>query len=382
MQTMKILFVQKMAGISGSELYLMQLLPELKRRGYEVEMLIVYPLKVNTNQRFIQHLSNFSIKVHEIYGNSALSLFLLRKISRLIKKNTYDFVQSNLVHADLWIAMTKLIFIPRLKIVSVKHGFDEPYSAKYGNNPKHLWKSLFFWVQKLSALFANYNVTISMGLYDMYVKGKIVSQEKIRNIYYGLDLKDKEQLVVEREPVEKYALILGRLVKYKGHELLMRAWQKVAAQNKNWKLYIIGGGNYEEHLKSLKEQLKLGDSVQFCGYQANPHQFIKDSQFMLVTSKWEGFGLIMLESWAHKKPIIAFDVPAMNEVITDNDNGLLIKAFDTDELAEKICYYFRQPEIASQHGAAGYNILYSYYTVPRMADEMCKVYEQVYMEKK
>lgn len=375
---MKILFVQKMAAISGSELYLMHLLPELKKRGYEVEVLVIFSTKVDTNRTFIEYLSQFSINVHELYGYRSLSPFLLRKISRLIKINKYDIVQSNLVHADLWIALVKLFFISKLKVISVKHGFDETYSVKYGNDPSHLKKSLFYWMQKISGWGSNYNVTISRGLYDMYVKGKIVSPGKIRNIYYGLDLKDKEQLVVDRQPEEKYALILGRLVKYKGHEWLMKAWQKVAAQNSNWKLYIIGGGNYEQELLQLKEELQLGDTVKFCGYQANPHQFIKDSQFMLVTSKWEGFGLIMLESWAHKKPIIAFNVPAMNEAITDGSNGLLAKAFDTNELAQKIIYYFQHPEIISEHGAAGYSKLNSYYTVPRMADEMCEVYEQVY----
>jgi glycosyltransferase involved in cell wall biosynthesis len=373
----KILFVQKMAAISGSELYLMHLLPELKKRGYEVQVLIIFPVVPEKTKPFIDHFHQYGIVTHEIYGHGALSPVLMNKLRKLLKKEKFDIVQSNLVHADLWLSMQKALFFRKMKLVSVKHGFDEPYSAKYGNDPKYLKKSLFYWVQKFSGWFANYNVTISMGLYNMYTEGKIVSPKKIRNIYYGLDLKDKEQLVVDRRPEEKYALILGRLVKYKGHELLMKAWQKVATQNSNWKLYIIGGGNYEQELLQIKQELQLGDTVKFCGYQANPHQFIKDSQFMLVTSKWEGFGLIMLESWVHKKPIIAFDMPAMNEAIEDGSNGLLVKAFDTDELAQKIIYYFQHPEILDQHGAAGYSKLNSYYTVPRMADEMCEVYEQV-----
>jgi glycosyltransferase involved in cell wall biosynthesis len=374
----KILYVQKMAAISGSELYLMHLLPELKKRGYEVQVLIIFPEVPEKTKPFIDHFHQYRIVTHEIYGHGALSLVLMNKLRKLLKKEKFDIVQSNLVHADLWLSIQKAIFFRKMKLISVKHGFDEPYSAKYGNDPRHLKKSLFYWVQKFSGWFANYNVTISMGLYNMYVQGKIVSPQKIRNIYYGLNLKDKEKLVVDRQPEEKYAVILGRLVKYKGHELLMKAWQKVAAQNSNWKLYIIGGGNYEQELMRLKDELQLGDTVKFCGYQANPHQFIKDSQFMLVTSKWEGFGLIMLESWAHKKAIIAFDAPAMNEAIEDGSNGLLVKAFDTDELAQKIIYYFQHPEILDQHGTAGYSKLNSYYTVPRMADEMCEVYEQVY----
>lgn len=369
------MFVQKMASISGSELYLMHLLPELKKRGYEVEVLIIFPTTPETTKPFIEHFKREGIATHEIYGHGALSPVLMMKIRRLLKKGNYNLVQSNLVHADLWMALQKALFFPKMKLISVKHGFDEAYSARYGNNPRYLKKSLFYWVQKFSGRFANYNVTISKGLYDMYVKGGMVRVGKIRNIYYGLDLREKEKLVLDREPSEKYALILGRLVKYKGHELLLKAWQKVAAVDKSWKLYIMGKGNYEQELLQVKEKLQLGDSVRFCGYQANPHQYIKDAQFMLVTSIWEGFGLIMLESWVHKKPVIAFDVPAMNEAIVNGESGVLVKAFDTDELAEKVIYYFQHPGKAARDGETGYRSLYSYYTVDRMAGEMCDVYE-------
>jgi len=366
-----------MAAISGSELYLMHLLPELKKRGYEVQVLIIFPTVPEKTKPFIDHFKANGIGTHEIYGHGALSPALMMKLRRLLKKERFDIVQSNLVHADLWLALQKMLFFPRMKLVSVKHGFDEPYSARYGNNPAHLKKSLFYWVQKFSGWFANYNVSISLGLFDMYVKGKIVRADRIRNIYYGLDLADKEALVTDHQPGERFALILGRLVKYKGHELLMKAWQQVAAVNPAWKLYIVGGGNYETELKALHSQLQLGDTVRFCGYQANPHQLIKDSEFMLVTSIWEGFGLIMLESWVHKKPIAAFDVPAMNEAIKNGVSGLLVPAFDTDLLAKQIIRYFENPEQARQHGENGYRALHEYYTVSRMTDEICEVYESI-----
>ncbi len=373
---MKILYVQKMAAISGSELYLMHLLPELKKRGYEVKVLIIFPTVPEGTKPFMAHFREQGIETFEIYGHSALSPVLMMKLRRLLKKEQFDIVQSNLVHADLWLALQKMLFFPRMRLISVKHGFDEAYSARYGNNPSHLKKSMFYWVQKFSGLFANYNVTISKGLYDMYVRGGIVKENKIRNIYYGLDLSDKEKKVTDKVPAETYALILGRLVKYKGHDLLMQSWKTVVAENPDWKLYIVGGGNAEAELKQRQAALGLGDSVRFLGYQANPHQLIKESRFMMVTSIWEGFGLIMLEGWVHKKPIIGFDVPAINEAVKDGDTGQLVSPFDTNELAQRIIRYFRQPELAKQHGEAGYQRLYSYFTVARMTDEMEEVYKE------
>src|SRR5687768_4772923 len=113
---MKILFVQKMNGISGSELYMLQIMPELKSRGYDIEMLIIYPTQADKNGKFIEHLSAHGIKTHEIYGHSTLSLGLLSKINKLVKKEKYDIVQSNLVHADFWIAAVKYFFNRKLKM--------------------------------------------------------------------------------------------------------------------------------------------------------------------------------------------------------------------------------------------------------------------------
>jgi glycosyltransferase involved in cell wall biosynthesis len=377
----KILFLQKMAAISGSELYLMHMLPELKKRGYEVEVLVIFPEVPDGTRPFIEHFQKNGIKTHEIYGHRALSPKLIWKLRNLLKKGSYDIVQPNLIHSDLWMAIVKCLFRRKQKLISVKHGFDEAYSAQYGNDPKYLKRTLFYWLQKISGWYINYNVTISKGLYNMYVDGRIVPKNKIKNIYYGLDLKDKELLVEEHTPAEPFALILGRLVKYKGHELLIRAWKKVININSSWKLYITGGGKYEQELVHLVKKMQLEQSIVFTGYQANPHQLIKDSRFMLVTSIWEGFGLIMLESWVHKKPIIAFNTPAMNEVIDDNKNGLVADAFDIDQLANKIIYYFTHPEQVEQHGQQGYHKLYQYFNVNRMADEMCEVYSEIYNSK-
>jgi glycosyltransferase involved in cell wall biosynthesis len=99
--------------------------------------------------------------------------------------------------------------------------------------------------------------------------------------------------------------------------------------------------------------------------------------FTLVTSVWEGFGLILLESWLHKKAIVAFDAPAMNEVIDHGVNGLLSPAGDTDDLAKQIVYLYREPGQAAQYGEKGFQKLHSYYTLSRMTDETEEVYNQI-----
>ncbi len=374
---MRILFVQHMDAISGSELYLLQLLPELKRRGFYVEMLIAHKIDTGRNAPFVKQLADHGIMTHVIYGHSPYSLQLLSKIKKITKAGSFDLVQSNLIHADLWMAMIKCFSMRKMKLLSVKHGYDESYAAKYGFNTKKINRSLFTWVQRFSGIWANRNLTISKGIYNLYVKGKISKPSKIRNVYYGLDLSHIRNSGFEKTDDSRYAIILGRLVRYKGHEYVIRAWQKLKAHDPSLKLYIVGGGTYQENLVRLTKELGLEEQVIFKGYQPNPHELLHFSAFSVVSSIFEGFGLITLESWHHKRPVIAFDVPAPNEVVDDGVNGLLVKPFDTDELAAKMIRLFSNPGEASQMGENGYEKLQKAYSLDRMTNETIEEYEKL-----
>jgi glycosyltransferase involved in cell wall biosynthesis len=374
---MKILFVQKMNGISGSELYMLQIMPELKRRGYDIEMLIVYPTPGDNNGKFISYLAEHGIPTHEIYGHGAISLILLYKINKIIKKGKYDLVQSNLVHADFWIAMMKM-FHPKLKMVSVKHGYHPTYQARHGHDITHLKGDLYYWVERFASRKANFNLTISKGLYSIYVDGEIVGASRIRNIYYGLTLTkpvyNGEQVKV---PTDPFVLITGRLVTFKGHTYLIDAWKKVHAAHPELKLVFAGEGYRRAALEEQIRQVGLQDSIILLGHVPNPHPLMENCQFTIISSIWEGFGLILLESWLHKKPVVAFDAPAMNEVIDDNQNGLIAKAKNPGDLADKIIYLYERKDLIQKMGENGYKKLMDYYTLQRMTDETEQVYKAV-----
>jgi len=374
---MKILFVQNMDGISGSELYLLQLLPALKRNGIDAEMLVIFKKDTGKNKSFIEQLQKGKVTTHEIYGYRPRSPGLFLKIKKIIKSGIYDVVQSNLIHADLWMALEKLLFFPKMKLVSVKHGFEEGYSARYGFNTKKVNRSPFVWIQRLSGMMVNKNVAISNGIYDLYVKGNIAKSAKTEVVYYGLNLDHISKNGLEKKEFTRYAVILGRLVKYKGHEFVIRAWKKVKEYDPSLRLLIVGGGEYMDNLKELTKELDLGEQVIFCGYQSQPHHFLHFAEFSVVPSVFEGFGLITLESWHHQKPVIAFDVPALNEIIDDNINGKLVPLQDINELAHSIVELFSDPLASRKLGENGFKKLQESYCLKRMTTQMEDIYQSL-----
>lgn len=380
---MKILFAQKMNGISGSELYLLQIMPELKRRGYEVEMLILYPVTGYNNKRFIEYLVEHGIKTHEIYNHTAVSPILLYKIYKIIKKGNYDIIHSNLIHADIWMAMIKFLFLHKMKLVSGKHGFYNTYQAKYGYDLKHLRKYPYYWVEKIACRFIDFNITISKGLYKVFTEGGIARPEKIRNIYYGLTFTepiDKSETI--SLPEGPYVLSIARLLPVKGHVYLINAWKKVHVAHPELKLYLAGDGELKPELEKMVTEAGLQNVIIFLGQIKNPHPLIEQSLFTILTSAWEGFGLVLLESWLHKKPIIAFDGPAMNEVIDPGQNGLLARKWDVEDLSQKIIHLYEHPGLINKYGENGYKKLNTYYTLKRMADETEEVYKFLFEDPK
>ncbi|MET0463959.1 MAG: glycosyltransferase [Chitinophagaceae bacterium] len=379
---MKILFAQKMNGVSGSELYLLQLLPELKARGYDVEMLCFFPRHGDRNKTFVSHLANYGVKTHEIYEHKSVSPVLARKVAKLIKENKYDLVQANLVHADFLLAMVKTFFCRKMKLLSVKHGFSPAYMAVHGYDFRFLKKDAFYWIERIASRAIDFNVTISKGLYNVFLEGKVAKPTRLRNIYYGLNLTPPvHENTSAPIPDFPYVLITGRLVGFKGHEYLIRSWKKVKELQPGLKLVIAGDGFRRQQLENLTKEHGLEDVVVFLGHVPNPHSLMEHCLFTTVTSIWEGFGLILLESWLHKKPIIAFDVPAMNEVIEDGVSGLLVPLKDETKLAEKIVQLAQDKQKVKDYGEAGYKRLTEYFNLKRMTDEMEGVYHAMHENK-
>ena len=377
---MKILFIQKMAGISGSEKYYLNLLPELKQYNIESHFLIVqHPDNALKNKVFIDLLEKDNISVHIIESRWPISIGIIRRISTLIQKESYDIVQTNLIHADVWGACVKKFFIPSLKLISVKHGYDEKYQQKYGFNPRYLRKNLFFLLTKWSAIYVEQVVSISHGLQELLIKGGMVQAEKAIVIPYGFDFDDIKEKTKSGEL--RYGnpqiIIAGRLVPVKQHHLVLKIMPQLIKKFPDIQLVIVGSGPIENELKQISKDMKIDSHVRWEGFRNNMHDYIRDSDIMVLPSSAEGFGLVILEAWQHKKPVVAFDIPAPNEIIIDNINGCLIEPFNTNLLYKKIVKILSNPQLLDRMGIEGFKTLKKYYSLSSMTNKTISIYNKL-----
>ncbi|WP_433255674.1 glycosyltransferase family 4 protein [Streptosporangium sp. CA-135522] len=135
---------------------------------------------------------------------------------------------------------------------------------------------------------------------------------------------------------ERVVVAIGRLVHAKGFDRLVTAWRQVAAAHPNWILRIFGGGTpeREQRLREQIEEAGLTDGVFLMGSSQEIGVELAKSSIYVVSSRYEGFGMTILEAMSKGVPVVGFDCPhGPREIIAHEHDGLLIPAGDTDALA-------------------------------------------------
>lgn len=141
--------------------------------------------------------------------------------------------------------------------------------------------------------------------------------------------------IIEKEKIEsKIVLNVGRLTSDKQQLKLLEIWKNTLKKidDFEWKLQIIGKGEEEENLKKYVEKNKLHENVEFIKPTKNINEYFKKASIFAFTSKYEGFGMVLLEAMSFGLPCISFDCDSgPRDIINSFENGFLIKKFDIKE---------------------------------------------------
>jgi glycosyltransferase involved in cell wall biosynthesis len=373
---MKILFVQNVVGIAGSENYFLQILPELVKRGINVEFLCLYPFKNPKGYlKFEEKLQQEGIKFYAVPFKGIPTFNLLNSIKQIITAGHYSLIHTHLIHADFFIALSKFIYRTNWIIVSTKHGYEEQFLNRHGFDHNKVKPNLYYLLAYFSEKFIRRSFAVSKGVYNLYRYSGISKPEKLEVIYHGLDFESAVETSELSVLAEKQKIIItGRLVEFKGHRFAFEAIKILKEKYPNIILILIGTGEQEENLRQLAIKLNISAFVNFLGYKSNPRAYMKEADIILIPSVSEAFGLVTLEAFSVEKPVVAFDVPALNELIVDYENGLLVKPFDTKELAEKIEILLTNPGLRKQLVENAKNKLKNEFSLKRMVDETVQFY--------
>jgi len=185
-------------------------------------------------------------------------------------------------------------------------------------------------------------ICVSRGVANDLIEKLDVPKDNLVVIYNPVDLKNIDKLKIEeindgffKDNTPKI-IAVGRLVKQKGYEYLLKAFEIVAKQI-DAKLVILGDGEKRKDLEELASSLGIKEKVYMPGFQKNPFKFISKSDIFVLSSLVEGFPNALIEAMACNVPLIATRCSSgPEEIITDGVNGLLVPVRDEEALAEAI----------------------------------------------
>lgn len=132
----------------------------------------------------------------------------------------------------------------------------------------------------------------------------------------------------------RHLLAVGRLHPQKGFDLLLRAFGDVAAAHPAWNLVVVGDGPEAQRLASLIAALGLEDRVSMPGWVADPRSWYRSADAFVLSSRWEGFGNVVLEAMASGLSVVSYACPDGPADIIDHERtGLLVEPESVDALA-------------------------------------------------
>ncbi len=150
----------------------------------------------------------------------------------------------------------------------------------------------------------------------------------------------------------KQVIAVGRYTRAKGFDMLIKAWDIVHSQHPDWQLHIYGPGERETYQQQA-EAFDLGGTLHCNGPVKNVYAKYLESSIFVLSSRHEGFGLVLAEAMATGVPCVAFDCPCgPRDIIRDGEDGLLVEPRNIEALAKGICYLIEHDNIRRQYGAA------------------------------
>jgi len=149
----------------------------------------------------------------------------------------------------------------------------------------------------------------------------------------------------------KRVISIGRYAYEKGNDLLLKAWAKVEKSSKDWTLDIYGMGNQTPY-RDLMRELKIDETrCHLHGSLADVKDAYQNSSIFTLPSRFEGFGLVIIEAMAYGVPVVAFDCEnGPRNIILNNQDGILVKPFDVDEYAESLLRLMHDDQFRAHMG--------------------------------
>lgn len=332
-QKIRIMHIMQSAG--GVAEYVKELLCNINKDKYENILIVSNDYK--KNKEILEKCSKYYFvdMVREI--NLKKDIDSIVQIRKIIKKENPDIVYLHSSKAGA-LGRLALLFNRRIKIIYNAHGWY--FNADIGKK-----KIIYQYIEKILALKTNKIVAISESEYQSAIDKKICKKNKLVLINNGIDFNKfnnnsgfrkltRKKLKINEEDI--VVGIVGRISEQKDPMTSIMAAAKIIKENKNVYFLFVGTGELEDKVREFAKKEKIDSNIIITGWINDVEKYIPAFDIALLPSKWEGFGLAIVEYIACQKPVIATKVGGIADIIKEPIKGFFIEREDYDGIVKNI----------------------------------------------
>lgn len=343
---------------------ILQVGPSLKDKGGMVTVMTEILSSNITKKYNIIHIPTYIV-------GKKISLFILAIFKIIVYKIIYKVQFVHVHSASYGSFYRKSIIIILCRILNIKvilhthgAGFKDFYS-----NLKNAKKN---YVRKILGLTYKI-IVLSNSWKDFY--STLTDNKKIEVLYNSVEV---TEYIQKSETQQVTGLFLGRIGKRKGIYDLIETIKKLKEDNLNFKIFIAGDGEIEEASKIIQEE-QLTNYIEILGWidKEKARNYLKQCNFYILPSYNEGLPMSVLEAMSYSLPVITTNVGGIPEVITNNENGILIEPGNIEQLYIAIKTVVTDMELRNRIGQNAHKTIEGKFNLNNFINSLDEMYKQI-----
>lgn len=367
----KVLYFLNSTVRAGAEEHVLRLIEKLDRTKFEP--LLVCPGELINLLK--EDLENMGIKYYPVCLRRWRHIKEIRKFLYILKKEKPEIVHTHLFFATRFAApLAKLAGIP--VVVDTAH-------------LREAWRKGIkraYFIDRFFYQFVDKIIAVSEAVKKYLIEDKNIAGKKIEIIRNGVDL-EKFKPCKKKDNGQFNIGVVGRLEPQKGHIYLFKALKLLDSSESEReglkvRLLIVGEGSLREDLKKTVEELGISDKVEFLGYRTDIPEILKNLDFLVLPSLYEGLPLVALEAQAMAKPLILTDVDGSPEAVIPGETGILVPSGDVLVLKEAINLLIKDRELILRMGEAGRKYVEENFALNKQVEKTEELYKRLVFNSK
>ncbi|MDA5497731.1 glycosyltransferase [Yersinia aleksiciae] len=366
---MRVLYIITGLGMGGAEKQTCLIADRIAAAGHKV---IIISLSGETLVKPNKNIPIIELSMKKNIFSMFSSLLAAKKI---IKEFNPNVVHSHMFHANIFSRVLRVIVrVPWL--VCSAHNTNE------GNKLRML---TYRWTDKLASISTN----VSKEAVDAFIQKGASFPGRMICVLNGIDTEnfkyDAISRLYKRQELNvgddtKMLLSVGRLTEAKDYPNLFKAFALLINNNSfhvKTKLYIVGDGHLSNILRLMTEKLGISNNVAFLGIRNDIPELMCAADVFILSSEWEGFGLVVAEAMACERAVVATDSGGVKEVL--GDCGELVPISDHVSLSDSISKILSlSNEEKRELGISARGRVLSEYSIDTVKDNWINIYKGIY----